>query len=82
MNTWSCSYDTEQIRDPIGKIKKLTNNPFGVHLLLAPPEKHSNQNIDEVQQFFNDKFRQELKIPPKTEKDITLPQSKLLDHLV
>ena len=71
----------EQTRDAIGKIKKLTSNPFGVNLLLAPPEKAGNQNINQVQQFFNDKFRHELKIPSKTEKDIILPPSKFLEQL-
>ena len=72
---------TEQTRDAIKKIKKLTTNPFGVNLLLAPPEKSGNQNINKVQQFFNDKFRRELKIPSKTEKDVSLPSSKLLEQL-
>jgi nitronate monooxygenase len=72
---------TEQTRDAIKKIKKLTTNPFGVNLLLAPPEKSGNQNINKVQQFFNDKFRRELKIASKTEKDVNLPSSKLLEQL-
>src|ERR687888_128940 len=71
----------EQIRDAIGKIKELTSNPFGVNLLLAPPEKGGNQSIDQVQQFFNDKFRRELNIPSKTEKDVILPPSKFLEQL-
>src|ERR1051325_3724266 len=72
---------SEQTIDAIGKIKKLTSNPFGVNLLLAPPEKRGNQSIDQVQQFFNGKFRRELNIPPKTEKDIALPPSKFLEQL-
>src|ERR671932_309807 len=72
---------SEQTRDAIGKIKKLTSNPFGVNLLLAPPEKGGNQNINQVQQFFNDKFRRELNIPSKTEKDVSLPPSKFLEQL-
>jgi nitronate monooxygenase len=71
---------SEQTIDAIGKIKKLTSNPFGVNLLLAPPEKGGNQNIDQVQQFFNDKFRRELFIPSRTEKDVGLPQSKFLEQ--
>jgi nitronate monooxygenase len=71
----------EQTRDAIDKIKKLTSNPFGVNLLLAPPEKGGNQNINQVQQFFNDKFRLELKIPSKTEDDVILPPSKFLVQL-
>ena len=71
----------EQTRDAIRTIKKLTSNPFGVNLLLAPPEKGGNQSINQVQQFFNDKFRRELDIPSKTEKDIILPPSKFLEQL-
>jgi nitronate monooxygenase len=71
----------EQIRDAIGKIKKLTSNPFGVNLILAPAEKGDNQSIGQVQQFFNDKFRRELDIPLKTEKDVILPPSKFLEQL-
>ena len=71
----------EQTIDAIRKVKKLTSNPFGVNLLLAPPEKGGNQNIDQVQQFFNDKFRHELNIPSKTEKDIILLPSKFLEQL-
>jgi nitronate monooxygenase len=71
----------EQTRDAIGNLKKLTSNPFGVNLLLAPPEKSGNQNIDKVQQFFNDKFRRELNIASKTGKDVILPPSKFLEQL-
>src|SRR5919202_3698808 len=71
---------SEQTIDAISKVKKLTDNPFGVNLLLAPPEKGGNQSIDQVQQFFNDKFRRELNIPSKTEKDVILPQSKFLEQ--
>ena len=71
----------EQTRDAVGKIKKLTSNPFGVNLLIAPPEKEGNQNINQVQQFFNDKFRRELNVASKTEKDIALPPSKFLEQL-
>ena len=71
----------EQTRDAIRTIKKLTSNPFGVNLLLAPPEKGGNQSINQVQQFFNDKFRRELDISSKTEKDIILPPSKFLEQL-
>jgi nitronate monooxygenase len=71
----------EQTVDAIRKVKKLTSNPFGVNLLLAPPEKGGNQNINQVQRFFNDKFRHELNIPSKTEKDVSLPPSKFLEQL-
>jgi nitronate monooxygenase len=49
----------EQLGDAIRKIRKLTTNSFGVNPLLAPPEKEGNQNIDRVQQFLDNKFRQE-----------------------
>jgi NAD(P)H-dependent flavin oxidoreductase YrpB (nitropropane dioxygenase family) len=41
----------EQLEDTIRKIKRLTTNPFGVNLLLAPAEKEGNQDIEQVQQF-------------------------------
>ena len=71
----------EQLGDTISKIKKLTINPFGVNLLLAPPEKEGNQDIDQVQQFLDNKFRQNLNIPSKTKKDISLPPSRLSEQL-
>jgi nitronate monooxygenase len=35
---------SEQLRKAIHRIKSLTNRPFGVNLLLAPPEQ-GNQNV-------------------------------------
>ena len=70
----------EQLGGIIQKIKKLTTKPFGVNLLLAP-EKEGNGDIDQVQQFFDNKFRIELKIPPKTNQDISLPPSRLSEQL-
>jgi nitronate monooxygenase len=71
----------EQLGDIIQKIKKLTTKPFGVNLLLAPPEKEGNRDMDQVQQFFDNKFRLELKILPKTNQDISLPPSRLSEQL-
>jgi nitronate monooxygenase len=71
----------EQTIDAIRKVKKLTSNPFGVNLILAPPGETGNQSVEQVQQFFNDKFRRELRIPSKTEKDVILPPSKFLEQL-
>jgi nitronate monooxygenase len=34
----------QQLKDAINKIKSLTNRPFGVNLLLAPPES-GNQDV-------------------------------------
>jgi nitronate monooxygenase len=48
-----------QILDAIHKIKKLTNRTYGVNLLLAPPEKkEADEDIFNVQQFLDNKFRQ------------------------
>ena len=72
----------EQLGDAIRQITKLTNTSFGVNLLLAPPEKGGNQNIGEVQQFFDNKFREELKIPLKNaNQDISLPPSRLSEQI-
>jgi NAD(P)H-dependent flavin oxidoreductase YrpB (nitropropane dioxygenase family) len=38
-------------------------------------------NAGEVQQFLNNKFRQELKIPSKTDQSISLPPSRLSEQL-
>jgi nitronate monooxygenase len=71
----------EQLGDTISKIKRLTTNPFGVNLLLAPPEKEGNQDIEQVQQFLDNRFRQELKIPPKANQNISIPPSRLSEQL-
>lgn len=72
----------EQLGDAIRQVTKLTNNSFGVNLLLAPPEKGGNQNIGEVQRFFDNKFREELKIPLKNaNQDISLPPSRLSEQI-
>jgi nitronate monooxygenase len=71
----------EQLGDTIRKIKRLTTNPFGVNLLLAPAEKEGNQDIEQVQQFLDNRFRQELKIPPKANQNISIPPSRLSEQL-
>ena len=40
----------EQLREAIHKTQSLTNRPFGVNLLLAPPES-GNQDVATVQGF-------------------------------
>jgi nitronate monooxygenase len=73
-----------QLLQAILNIKSLTTRPFGVNLLLAPPEKSGNSDIVTVQLFL-DKFRQELNIPTITTTtaktpDITLPPSTISAH--
>jgi nitronate monooxygenase len=71
----------EQLREAIHKIKSLTNCPFGVNLLLAPPEQ-GNHNVATAQRFL-DHFGQELSIPSSAvnTNDIQLPPSTIPDHL-
>jgi nitronate monooxygenase len=73
----------DQLLQAILKIKSLTTRPFGVNLLLAPPEKSGNSDIVTVQLFL-DKFRQELNIPTITTTaktpDIKLPPSTIPAH--
>jgi nitronate monooxygenase len=72
----------EQTRNQIRRIKTLTNQPFGVNLLNAPPE----PNVQEVQkvQRILDQFRQELDLP-LTEREganeVALPPSHLSEQV-
>jgi nitronate monooxygenase len=72
---------TQQLKDAINKIKSLTNRPFGVNLVLAPPEP-GNQDVATAQRFL-DQFRQELNIPPSAPRNhhIKTPPSPIPDHL-
>jgi nitronate monooxygenase len=74
-----------QILDAIHKIKKLTNHTYGVNLLLAPPEKKEadKEEVFNIQQFLNNKFRQNIGLSPKSNQKtgITLPSSILLEQL-
>jgi nitronate monooxygenase len=72
----------EQTRNQIRRIKALTNQPFGVNLLNAPPE----PNVQEVQkvQRVLDQFRQELGLPLREEggaSQVTLPPSYLSEQV-
>ena len=71
----------EQTRNQIRRIKTLTNQPFGVNLLIAPPE----PNVQEVQkvQRILDQFRQELGIPLRERgaNEIALPPSHLSEQV-
>lgn len=68
----------EQIRDSIRKIKSLTNKPFGINFLLAPPEPNK-QEPEKVQQILN-QFRRELGIQEHDEK-VTMPPSQLAEQI-
>jgi nitronate monooxygenase len=74
-----------QILDAIHKIKNLTNHTYGVNLLLAPPDKQEadKEDLFDVQQFLDNKFRQHLDLSPKSSQKsgITLPSSILLEQL-
>lgn len=70
----------EQTRDQIRRIKSLTNQPFGVNLLVAPPE----PNVQEVQkvQRILDQFRQELGLPLREgSNEVSLPPSHLAEQV-
>jgi nitronate monooxygenase len=72
----------EQTRNQIRRIKTLTNQPFGVNLLNAPPE----PNVQEVQkvQRILDQFRQELDLPLKEGEganEVALPPSHLSEQV-
>ncbi|HEX2471589.1 MAG TPA: nitronate monooxygenase, partial [Nitrososphaera sp.] len=58
----------------------MTNQPFGVNLVIAPPE----PNVQEVQkvQKILDQFRQELDIPLREQdSEVTLPPSRLSEQV-
>lgn len=72
----------EQIREEVNKIKSLTNKPFGINFLIAPPEQNNRTDIRTVQEFL-DQFRKELNLPPAdTASDIVIPPSRLSEQLV
>jgi nitronate monooxygenase len=75
-----------QLQQAIDSIKEKTDKPFGVNLLLAPPEQQGNQDVATTQSFLNH-FRQNLQIPPSPSSpapnmsDIRLPPSNLQEQL-
>lgn len=69
----------EQTRDQIRRIKTLTNQPFGVNLVIAPPEPNV-QEVHKVQKILN-QFRQELGIPISEGNQVALPPSHLSEQL-
>jgi nitronate monooxygenase len=72
---------SQQLKESINKTKSLTGRPFGVNLLLAPPE-GGNHDVDTAQRFLN-RFRQELNISLSAVNGnkIQLPPSPISDHL-
>jgi nitronate monooxygenase len=80
---------TPQLQEAIISTKEKTDQPFGVNLLLAPPEQQGNKDVATTQSFLNH-FRQNLQIPlsPSSPSspagnmpDIRLPHSNLQDQL-
>ena len=73
----------EQTRNQILRIKTLTNQPFGVNLLNAPPEPNA-QEVQKVQRIL-DQFRQELGLPlregGRTNEEVVLPPSHLSEQV-
>ncbi len=51
-----------KLKESILEIRKKTDHPFGVNLLLAPPEYDQSNDIPKVQRHLN-KFRQRMNIP-------------------
>ncbi len=69
---------TDVLRSAIRAIKERTNRPFGVNLIVAPPEPGNTEVA--VAQRFLDRFRQDLGLPPGPP-DVVLPPSPLQDQL-
>ena len=68
----------DKLREDIRAVRALTNQPFGVNFLLAPPEP-GNRDVASVQRFL-DRFREELGLPPG-DTELALPPSPLEDQL-
>jgi nitronate monooxygenase len=72
----------EQTGQQVRAIKSMTDKPFGVNFLIAPPEPYKNQDIKTVQQTLNN-FRKEMQIPKSSLENAmtTLPPSQLSEQL-
>lgn len=68
----------EKLQEDIREVKKLTDKPFGVNFLLAPPEA-GNQDVASVQRFL-DQFREQLGLPPG-ETDLSMSPSQLSEAI-
>lgn len=68
----------ERLRDDIRAVRDLTDRPFGVNFLLAPPGE-GNPDVESVRRFL-DRFRERLNLPPG-EANVSLPPSPLQEQL-
>ncbi|HEX2728183.1 MAG TPA: nitronate monooxygenase, partial [Rubrobacteraceae bacterium] len=68
----------DKLREDIRAVKELTDRPFGVNFLIAPPDE-GNPDVESVQGFL-DRFRERLDLPPG-ETDLSLPPSPLQEQL-
>ncbi|MER3423252.1 MAG: nitronate monooxygenase [Nitrospiraceae bacterium] len=68
----------DELRQAIRAIRALTDQPFGVNFLLAPPE-HNRQDVKMVQRIL-DRFRHELALPDGSDQ-VTLPPSRLAQQM-
>ncbi len=68
----------EQLREDIRTVRALTDKPFGVNFLLAPPEP-GNRDVAAVQRFL-DGFRKVFDLPPG-ETDLGPPPFELSEQL-
>lgn len=69
----------EETGEQIRRIKSQTSRPFGVNLLLAPPEQNGHDASD-VQNVLNN-FRSELGLRPSDNTQINLPESRLSEQI-
>lgn len=72
-----------KLKESILEIRKKTDRPFGVNLLLAPPEYDQNNDVPKVQSYLN-KFRQRLNIPLSdilSTDEIKIPSSAIQEKL-
>ncbi|HYF98470.1 MAG TPA: nitronate monooxygenase [Candidatus Saccharimonadales bacterium] len=72
-----------KLKESILEIRKKTDHPFGVNLLLAPPEYDQNNDVPKVQSYLN-KFRQRLNIPLSdilSTDEIKIPSSTIQEKL-
>jgi nitronate monooxygenase len=67
-----------QLKEAILKIKSKTQNPFGVNILLAPPE-DGNKDVTSAQHYL-DNFRNELGLSSNTS-NISIPPSMTSQYL-
>jgi len=67
-----------QLKEAIFKIKSKTQNPFGVNILLAPPE-DGNKDIISTQHYL-DNFRNELGLSPGSS-NLSIPASMTSQYL-